>query len=243
MVICCLFCSNVTLRSYYKPARGDSGPPVGTAVAVCSNEFPGRYPPETVNERLCPHPVSPKGAERWPAGIRARSRLPNPGLRRSVPSRSQRTVPGTLRGRGSAGSGFGKQLPLLFPSSCGRSGGRCGKCRLREPGPRAPARGGWDPLRPGCLPPPCASGPQAPHSAAQGGRGQGRPCGCWPPPAYSWPRRLPGVLSWCQEHPESQVARMWAMGDGRRAPPRGPRGRRQGEGAGLCVSCSPGKQH
>lgn len=145
---------------------------------------------------------------------------------------------------GSAGAGA-VQAPAsgsnsLFCSQLVRAlGGRCGKCRLQEPGPRA--RGGWDPLRPRLPPSPGrfrSAGP-APLSPR---RTRSRPSVRMPaasrlllaPPPSRRPQPVPGA----SREPGGQ-----SVGDGRRAPPQGPRGRCQGEGAGLCVSCSPGKQH
>lgn len=217
---------------------------MGTALAVCSNAFPGTswstyragpLPRRQMSARVPTPPLQRAQKGGLPASRLAPVCLPQEtpaNSLRSVPSRPQRTVPGKLRGR--AGSGFGKQLPLLFSRPCGRSEGGAGSAGSRSPG-RARRRG-MGPSPAGCLPPQV----RRPHALSPR-RTRSRPSVRMlaaarllraPPPS-----RRPQLV---QEHPESQGARMWATGDGhlRRDP-----GRCQGEGAGLCVSCSPAKQH
>lgn len=56
--------------------------------------------------------------------------------------------------------------------------------------------------------------------------------GCWPPPHAPGPSACPAAPAGARSTPRLQVVR---AGSRSRASPRGPRGGRQGEGAGLCA--------
>lgn len=198
---------------------------------------PGGPPTELVpSGDLKRAPASPPSLSRVQEGGLQVSRLAlaclSPGVRRPLPSRSQGGRP---RGdQGQCGLRLREAAPSFVPPDpARRSRGWSEKCRLRERGPRAPAGDGTLSGPAAALPSAGRSRSPGPRPLRQRRRGQGRP-------AHSWSLHLPGVLRRCKEHPA--VPGGQDVGDGRRAPPRGPRGRCRGETAGLCVSCSIGKR-
>lgn len=129
-----------------------------------------------------------------------------PGICRPLPSRSKRGCP-----RGAPGAAqalvLREQLSLLFPQTMpGAPEGGERSAGSRSPGRALTEREDLPPFLGPRLPPsPVRSGTQAPGRYPEGAEvgPSVHLWGCWPPPAHSWPLRLPRVPGGCKEHPEA----------------------------------------